>query len=93
MISKREKLNIIDYLNIILKATNNLKNLIIKGKTNIQILYGEDEFNKYFIQFLIEEYEDDDVDVAIAEGINTLDEAFTIGETLSDLYDLELVEF
>lgn len=93
MMYKTEILNSINYLNIILEATKNLKNILIKEIDDIQIMYGEDGFGKYFIQFIIEEYENDNVSLTIAENIDTLYEAFTMSKALSDLYNLEIVEF
>lgn len=82
-----------DYLNIMSKATNNLKELVFNDKTNIQVMYGDNGSGKYFVQYLIDEYKDNDIDLAIVESMDSEKEAITLARTLSNLYGLDLIAF
>lgn len=93
MIKNIDLTDVEDYLNIMLKATNNLRELVMNNKTNIQIMYGDNGLGKYFVQYLIDEYENCDIDLSIVESIENSNDAFALAKTLSNLYGLDLIQF
>lgn len=76
-------------------ASQKFAQLTIKDAQGIQILYGKEAVNQYFIQFIVTEGEWSEGDgmtdyLGIATGLTTLAQARDLARKISDNFDLPL---